>query len=379
MQGKKKGPKNSEEQIPLETMDTNTKEISVNAFISNSFRRPSTNEYEELVERDRQRNGLMSDFVSHQGKRHNDGERGRLNNNKFIIPYDFNRIKLNRPINGIDYVNASYIQTAEEHGYDDLYEQLATSKISFLLTQDPNSDTEHHYLQMIHEKQIDMVIHIGSQEEVPKWKKRTYVDVSTKLIQISNLDDHLIREDIEVAITRERVHTATVFHFTAWPSDDKFTDEIAKEFLSAICNIKREIGKPSINFKILAHDKDGGVGGAATFITLYNLMQEIDSAIKSESQNSIEPSETINISKKVTELRNKRAQFISTFNNYNFLFTALGYYAKHKIVFESILTAHPSKPTSRNQLTRGNDIFDGEYSSMEEDEDPDEDEVIYLN
>ena len=316
-------------------MGTNPQEISVNALINNTFRRPTTTEFTELNERDRKRNGLRSDFMSHQGKRYNDGKNGRFNNNKEIVPYDFNRVKLIRAINGIDYINASFIQKSEDHTYDDLYDQLATSKISFLLTQDPNNDTQQHYLQMIHEQQINLIVHIGSDEDVSRGKKRTYGDVSTKLIQMSIIDENLIKENVEVAIKRERVHPATVFHFTTWPSNDEFGDEQAKEFLSAICHIKREIGKPNQNFTILAHDKDGGVQGAATFITLYNLMQEVDSGIKSQSHSSSETSEKINVFKKVQEFRNKRAKFVSTFNTYTFLFKALSYYAKHKSIFDA--------------------------------------------
>ena len=95
-----------------------------------------------------------------------------MNIKKDILPYDQTRVKLKTTINGVDYINASWIQRAKEsHVYDEVYEFLPASKINFLLTQDPTKDTEQHFYQMMYEQQVDLIVHVGSDENLPQWNK----------------------------------------------------------------------------------------------------------------------------------------------------------------------------------------------------------------
>ena len=129
---------------------TISREISVDSLLDNTYPQPLMKEFEELQENDRNRSGIKSKLTMAQGRRYNDGSNGQMNIKKDILPYDQNRVKLKTTINGVDYINASWIQRVkEERVYDDLYEFLPASRINFILTQDPTLDTQQHYYQMM--------------------------------------------------------------------------------------------------------------------------------------------------------------------------------------------------------------------------------------
>ena len=88
-------------------------------------------------------------------------------------------MKLETPIKGVDYVNASWIQNVKEsNAYDDLYDFMPASSMSIILSQDPTPDTKEHYLRLIHEQRIDVVVHIGSDKNLVNWNKNSFQNLS---------------------------------------------------------------------------------------------------------------------------------------------------------------------------------------------------------
>ena len=77
-----------------------------------------------------------------------------------ILPYDKNRVKLLEPINGCDYVNASWI-TEGSHNKD-----VACPNISFMSCQGPTEYTAPHHLQMIYENNVDIIVMLTKLEEM---------------------------------------------------------------------------------------------------------------------------------------------------------------------------------------------------------------------
>ena len=63
-----------------------------------------------------------------------------------------NRVKLLNPINGCDYVNASWI-TFGKHNKD-----VPCSNISFMACQGPTQQTAPHHWQTIFENNVDIII-----------------------------------------------------------------------------------------------------------------------------------------------------------------------------------------------------------------------------
>ena len=120
----------------------------IKSLVENTFQTPSKQEFQELADIDKKRTGLLSDYMTTQGERFNDGKYGNINLNKKSLPYDHTRVKLSKPINGSDYINASWIQTlSRDRAYDELVynDYLPFSKIGFILTQDPTPDSYHAY------------------------------------------------------------------------------------------------------------------------------------------------------------------------------------------------------------------------------------------
>ena len=106
--------------------------------------------------------------------------------------------------------------------------------------------------------------------------------------------------------------------------------------------IKRDIGKPSKYISIASHDSSGGVGGASTFVVLFQMVEELETKLKVRQQAVKDISrereiEYINIFQKVDNLRKERAHMIKTFSNYKFLVVTLAYYAKNRPIFDTIL------------------------------------------
>ena len=88
----------------LEEGIVNPRNVSIDALLDNTFLTPSIEEFKELEEKCRKRRDIRSNLTMSQGKRYNNGKKGRFNINNDIIPYDQTRVKLKTPINGIDYI-----------------------------------------------------------------------------------------------------------------------------------------------------------------------------------------------------------------------------------------------------------------------------------
>ena len=310
-----------------------------------------------------------------QGKRYNNGKKGRFNINNDIIPYDQTRVKLKTPIKGIDYINASWIQRVEESGiYDDVYEFLPSEKINFLLTQDPIPDTEQHFYQMMYEQQVDIIVHVGSDKNLPKWTKLQFGNVSKKMIKRVQLDQNLIREHFDIFVKHKKStinHPITAYHYTAWPTTGDFEDIDSKNFLTMMSLIKADIGKPTKEFTIASHDSSGGVEGASTFIILFQMLQDLNTKLnvrKLELGKTPRTTETeyVNIFEKVNEVRKQRAHMVSKFSNYTFLLTCLAHYAKNKESFDEMQTKF-EKSTNKMQLSAS--ISDESKNLINDDED----------
>ena len=85
-----------------------------------------------------------------------------MNRNKEILPYDHNRIKLKNPIDGRDYINASLVLPSNYSEPDRL---SLLPKLSFIAAQGPMEDTTSHFLQMIYEQKVDIVVMLTQLKE----------------------------------------------------------------------------------------------------------------------------------------------------------------------------------------------------------------------
>ena len=123
---------------------------------------PTINEFHDLVSYE---NKIEQKKTIAQGERFN--KIGQFNLLPTILPFDQNRIRLRKPIDGYDYINASWLNSAEE---ESTYEQVIYSKqtrfsqIKFAVGQNPLPNTIHHHYQMIHENRFDVVVSFSENE-----------------------------------------------------------------------------------------------------------------------------------------------------------------------------------------------------------------------
>ena len=280
-----------------------------------------------------------------QGERFNDDKHGKLNLNQKSLPYDHTRVKLSRPVNGIDYINASWIQTlSRDRAYDELVynDFLPFSKMAFILAQDPTQDSEPHYLQMIHDQQINFVFHVSSEKPPINWKNVSYGDISKTLLENCDLNDTLLKQKIKICIKDEKTHYVTILTFFGWPENNQFQTSNSSSFLAAITHMRKEIGKKHDTLTIMSHDGNGGIDGASAFVVLFRLLEDVDFALRGtklqQGQQTADASESINIFETIKELRKKRARMVHSFATYEFLFSTLAFYASNKNQFDEMLT-----------------------------------------
>ena len=347
-----------------------SREICIEDLMNKTVQEPSKKEFDDLDEKDRERSGIKGDLTNFQGCKYNNGKLGKININAKSVPFDQNRVMLQTSIKGSNYVNASWIQNVNENGlYDDVYGFLHWTTMNMILTQDPTPDTRQHYLQLINEQRIDALIHIGSDNDFQDWNDKSYGHLSSELIELTKVNDFIVREKIDVSAMHGKstiVHMTTIYHFTAWPLNDTFSERDSKNLLTFINFVRKEIGKHAPPFTMAAHDSNGGIEGAATFIVLYQAMNDVDSKIleKDSGQDEIG---TVNLFERVNELRKKRAHMIQSFANYKFLFKTLALYASQKSHFDMAL------PQMKDD--EDDNIFSKYYLTEEEPESP---TIIYV-
>jgi protein tyrosine phosphatase len=82
-----------------------------------------------------------------------------------IIPYDENRVILQNPIKGVDYINASWIKK----------EKPGLPLPRFIAAQGPLPQTNPHFLQMIIENKVKIVVMLTKLSETEKGKSFYYI------------------------------------------------------------------------------------------------------------------------------------------------------------------------------------------------------------
>ena len=76
-----------------------------------------------------------------------------------IIPYNQNRVKLQVPIDDVDYVNASWITGRKNTTSNPCH------KIAFMACQGPTIHTSPHHWQMIYENNVDVIVMLTKFQE----------------------------------------------------------------------------------------------------------------------------------------------------------------------------------------------------------------------
>ena len=85
--------------------------------------------------------------------------------NKCAVPYDQTRVQLKHSINGVDFINDSWIHIAQtSEGIYDIpivHPFLPSSLISSIVAQNPWASTNDQYVQMAYEAKVRLIVEIS--------------------------------------------------------------------------------------------------------------------------------------------------------------------------------------------------------------------------
>ena len=343
------------EAVPLAAIRKPSKGVSLQSIQKGNVTMPTEEEFEKLFTFDET---VESRLTMSQGRLYNTENGFNLDQN--VLPYDYNRVVLKTPIDGCNYINASWLSHSDsEDDYDSLIytSYVPYSSVKFIVTQDPTSNTRPHYYQMLHENLIDIIVHIKNKKDakIPKIDKdRHFGKMRRKINSRAKLNRSLSQTEMELFNTTSDVqytHKITLFDLINWPTRELTTSEETKDLLSAICLIRKHMGVEKDSLKLVAHDGDGGVSGASVFVALYDLLQRVDESLPCDNTSngkcSVDENTQLNVVTAVNTLRRDRASMVNNYANYKLLFMCLEHYGRNwRMLSDSAGTKSESVPAA---------------------------------
>ena len=283
--------------------------------------------------------------IQHFTTRHADLKQNQgLLGNKYAVPYDQTRVQLKRSINGVDFINASWIHIAQTsegiHDIPIVDPFLPSSLISLIVAQNPSASTIDQYVQMAYEATVRLLVGISQNTSMDGGEQFDGAVILKKVINKVDLNDFLKREVWDLSKHRDRTERLIHLQFKEWSTPSEFSETMIVKMLTALTQSRKEIGNNQDMTTMLVHDEQGGKVGAAVFVALLYLLEEIDDAVmaaKSHVGKLEEEDFTINIFETVNNLRSKRMGMIENLGEYTFLHQALIFYMKNKGKFDDLL------------------------------------------
>ena len=321
------------------------KEVSIQSLLKGTILSPTQEEFNHLEALDAKRS---NDNTNLQGRKHNKKE--ILNLHHYILPFDHNRVVLRTYINKSDYINATWVSKASIERYDslELVPYAPYPKINFIVAQSPMKNTLPHHFQMVHENLTDVIVAINTREENLfgiLGQNKTFGNTMVRLRKRYKIHPTVFKSEIEISNKTSDARycqNVTFFEFNEWPIQLKageFSKDEMENFLSFFSLVRQEMILSKDEMTTIVHDADGGVGPAALWVAMYELLQKVDENMS--TQNTKQPSSNddlgkLDVYRVVNDLRKQRSKMINCFENYKLLFKLLQYYCQHKTIFDKI-------------------------------------------
>ena len=205
-----------------------SRRISFTDVINGNVDMPNVTEFNDLVSF--QDDDLGQRLTRYQGKRFN--KLGSLNLVRTVLPFDHNRVKLRNPIDGYDYVNASFISQdiSEDPTYDEVVysSTLSCSKMRIIVGQDPLPHTLKHHWSLVHENALDLVVDF-SESPLKVGKVYRFGEISVRILDQKTMSPFLSKTEIRLfnisAPGAQYMHNTKVYHFHGWPEKSTMTDD----------------------------------------------------------------------------------------------------------------------------------------------------------
>ena len=282
-------PKNKQISGPTPAKQTIKTGVPLLSILKGNASYPSIEEFQKLI---CYKNDLGQRFTTSQGLRYN--REGGLNLVPENLPFDHNRIKLKRPINGCDYINANWITPpSDDATYDELIytSYLPIKSIQFAIGQEHLPNTMDHYFRMIHEQKFDFVLSFTKTPRGEPLKPNDVFglkDLNLKIMKTTTINKHLHRTEISLCNNNEsgdqHKHNSIYFELDTWFNEEYPDPEAIEIVVSEICLIRSEMTLKKSSLKVLATDTRGGVSASAIFLSMYEIMQELDESINTDNE-----------------------------------------------------------------------------------------------
>ena len=283
--------------------------IPLSSILEGKLDMPAKDEFEHLFQ---YQDKIESKLSTYQGKRNI--EKIGLNAKPNIFPYDHNRIKLKDQIDGSDYINASLVSSlrrSDEPSYDEVIytSYVPTFQIQFIIGQEPGQNTLTRHVQVIHEQRVHVVISLHRGDGTNKLimgKIEGFQHMTRKIVKKIQVTDTMcvyIYELFNTTSVETQYKTQVLFfEIFDFPKNAEFDDADARHLLSNIASIRKQIKAKNNSLKMMAHDDDAGLYGASIFVTLYEILENVDCSV-TEINQLIQSAEDINVYEGVNGLR----------------------------------------------------------------------------
>ena len=315
-----------------------TRRISLTDVINGSIDLPKAKEFNDLVSF--QDDNLGNRLTRYQGNRFN--KLGSLNLVPTVLPFDHNRVKLRNPIDGYDYINATFLSQAacEDASYDEvLYSStLSFKKMKVIIGQDPMPHTLQHHWALVHENALDMVINFNK-NSLKVGKVYRFGDVSVRVLNHRKVSTCLSVTEIRLinisSQGNQYMHNSNIYHVHGWPEETTVSEDQIHSIVSALAMLRNDIRVEMDTAKIMLHDKLGGIGPSAIVVALLQLFEKVDDNLT--DQNKLKKSaEKLDIFDTVNKLRMDRANMVSTFESYKLIYRYVEHYGNQRLVFQKM-------------------------------------------
>jgi protein tyrosine phosphatase len=225
-----------------------------------------------------------------------------------ISTYHYNHVKLKSN----KYINASYIDFP--------------TKEFFIATQGPLPNTISDFWDMVWEKNVNYIVMLCELTEGGRTKCSEYwnPNLNNKYnIEIKEKQDdkYLIKREINFWKKKDnnKIKKVIQLHFKGWPDHGvPDVEDVFNTFMKMINEIEIKSEKP-----VVVHCS-AGVGRTGTFITLYNIIDEIKKQINNDVI-------VINIFNLVRKLKEMRLFLVENISQYEFIHHFIKLYCEQKV------------------------------------------------
>lgn len=230
-----------------------------------------------------------------------------------ILPYDYNRVKLDSASS--NYINASYI-----HGFE--------NDVNYIASQGPMPSTLSDFWLMVWQNNINVIVMLTSLIEKGQVKCSQYWP-SSGIVDYGNLSVSLVDETdkhfyiVRCLLLRPRSGNCATriirhLHFTTWP-DSECPDDPQQliHFIDVVRAESRLLAKDN-PYLVLVHCS-AGVGRTGTFIALDILMKQVFN------------NRMVDVFGTVLDIRKDRCCMVQTEEQYHFLYSCVRQYIQNYI------------------------------------------------